>query len=123
MSDSDVPTHARCVVYDVQNSYNNRERRRYDNNTKKHKQRNVVHQPGAPCAQELERAINTITEYGQQAYAMGAIRALNLLTNMAVRLRAIASAPRSDELCALAEEAEIAMEEIRSSLGRSRNQT
>ena len=127
MSDPDAPTHQqRCVVYDVKNSYS-RDRRQQENRRYRYDKKNNGNQQrqpqNAPCAVELQRAISTITEYGQQAYAMGAIRALNLLTNLAVRLRTIAIAPQPEELQSLAEEAEIAIEEIRSSLGRSRNST
>lgn len=105
---NELAANSRRVVYSVCNNRNNQRKRfkRRDNNTSEN----------GPCSVELQRAISAVIEYGKQAHIMGAIRALNLLQNIAVRLRTIALEPRSDELQNMAEQAEIAISEIRKSL-------
>jgi hypothetical protein len=132
MSDTgDVASTGRRVVFDVHNNYPRSYVGDQPNGFRSKKRRNRKYggprqQPAQlqqPCSIELQRAINAVTEYGRQAHALGAIRALNLLMNVAARLKAMAGEPRPDELLDLANEAETAVAEIRGTMSRAYERT
>lgn len=109
----DVHNHPRSYVADNDRQKKRRRNKRYNNG----QQGSMTNRQ--PCSIELQRAINAVTEYGRQAHAMGAIRAVNLLMNIAARLKVLAGEPRSAELLDLARETEIAVEEIRGTISRA----
>jgi hypothetical protein len=110
----DVHNHPRSYVADNCHQKKRRRSKRYNGGGQQSSTTNRQ-----PCSMELQRAINAVAEYGRQAHAMGAIRAVNLLMNIAARLKVLAGEPRPAELLDLARETEIAVEEIRGTISRA----
>lgn len=106
----------RCVVYDVsklnaQNHNRRNKRRKWSGN-------NSAQSNNSARSAELQRAIDAVVEYGKHVHTMGSINALNMLSNIAAKLRTVANGSfiSADELRFIAEEAELAVADIRESM-------